>query len=627
MAIGHRYPLVVATVLCSLAVGVLLATGAQSAAQWAASLFALFVAARLAVGMVRAVAGGRWGIDLLAITAVVSTVAVGEYIASLIIVLMLSGGKALEDYAQSRAQRELTALLDLAPQTAHREVPGGKIENVAVDEVLPGDVLVVRPSEVVPVDGLLASEFASLDESTLTGESLPVERTAGDPVLSGSVNGETAFRIKATAAAADSQYSRIVALVREASASRAPVVRLADRYAVPFTVFALLLAGAAWWVSGEPVRFAEVLVVATPCPLLIAAPVAFVGGMSRAAKAGIIIKNGGTLEGLSRVKTVAFDKTGTLTGGRPMLAEIRLAGTPPRFHEDELLSLAASAEQYSSHVLASSVMMEADRRGIPLQPAVQASETATQGVQAAFSGQTVSVGKYAFVGQQATSMEKAALSSGQLAVYVAVDGAYAGALVMRDEVRPEAVSTLERLRQMGALDTLMLTGDARETAEHVAAEVGIDQLRAECTPADKVEMVRMIPERPVMMVGDGVNDAPVLAAADIGVAMGARGSTAASETADVVIMLDDLSKVADSVEIGRRSVHVALQSIWVGMILSIGLMIAAFLGYIPAVTGALLQELVDLVTILNALRSLSAPHRTARGRGFQPEAVPSKAMP
>jgi len=616
-----RYPLVVATLLCGVAVGFFLLSGQPGAAQWLASGYSLFVAAKLAVGMVKALVRGHWGIDLLAITAVVSTVLVGEYIASLIIVLMLSGGQALEDFAQGRAKRELTALLERAPQVAHRERADGPPEEISVEQVVPGDRLLLRPAEVVPVDGVLVSEFGSFDESALTGESLPVERVAGDPVLSGSVNGEAAVRMQASASVADSQYSRIVALVREASASRAPVVRLADRYAVPFTAFAFLLAGAAWLASGDPGRFAEVLVVATPCPLLIAAPVAFVGGMGRAARSGIIIKNGGTLEKLSRVRTAVFDKTGTLTAGRPALLEIRTVDGPAgRLPPAELLRLAASAEQYSSHVLAASVMEAAAAQGLALVPAVNATEHATHGVIADFGGRAVVVGKRRFVAEHVAGAEKTPLASGELAVYVGVDGAYAGALVLRDAVRPDAAGTLERLRRLGLREMVMLTGDARETAEHVAREVGLRSIQAECLPADKVEAVRSLSLRPVMMVGDGVNDAPVLAAADVGVAMGAKGSTAASESADVVIMLDVLSKVAQAVEIGQRSVRVALQSIWIGIILSIGLMLLAAFGHVPAVAGALAQELVDLAAILNALRAL-VPARPGPGIRSQPARI------
>ena len=490
MDFARRYPLVAATLLCGVAVGCLLLGGQHAAAQWLASGFSLLVAARLAFGMIRALAGGRWGIDLLAVTAVVSTVAVGEYIASLIIVLMLSSGQALEDFAQGRARRELTALLQRAPQIAHRERDGGQPEEVGVEEVIPGDLLLLRPSEIVPVDGVLVSDFASLDESALTGESLPVERTSGDPVLSGSVNGEAAVRMRATATVGDSQYSRIVALVREASATRAPVVRLADRYAVPFTLFAFALGGAAWLVSGDPGRFAEVLVVATPCPLLIAAPVAFVGGMGRAARSGIIIKNGGTLETLSRIRTAAFDKTGTLTGGRPVLLEVRPADGPSgRLPPDELLRLAASAEQYSSHVLAASVIGAATSRGLALAPAREATEHATHGVTADFGGRTVVIGKHRFVAEKAAGTDKTPLAGGQMAVYIGVGGIYAGALVLTDTLRPDAVRTLERLRRLGVREMLMLTGDARETAEHIAKLVGLTRVQAECLPADKVEEI------------------------------------------------------------------------------------------------------------------------------------------
>lgn len=623
MGFIRRYPLVAATLLCGLLVAGLLLGGEAVAAQWTASLYALFITVRLTADMIRSVVRGRLGIDLLAVAAVASTVAVGEYIASLIVVLMLSGGRALEDFAQGRARRELSALLERAPQIAHRVEAGRAAEDISVEEVRPGDMLLLRPAEVVPVDGVLASESGSFDEAALTGESLPVEKTAGDQVMSGSVNGPSAVRMQASATVADSHYSRIVALVQQAAASRAPVVRMADRYAVPFTLFAFVLAGAAWLASGDPGRFAEVLVVATPCPLLIAAPVAFVAGMGRASRAGIIVKNGGTLEKLSRIRVAAFDKTGTLTGGRPVLLEIRAAGKGAGIGTDELLQWAASAEQYSSHVLAASVMEAAARRNLPLLAARDATEYATHGVWADFGSCTVVVGKRSFVAAKAAWVEKARLTSGQMAVYVGVDGVFAGALIMSDAVRPNAAQTLEQLRRLGIRETLMLTGDAKETAEHIAAELGITRIQAECLPADKVEAVEALPSRPVMMIGDGVNDAPVLAAADVGVAMGAKGSTAASESADVVIMLDDLSKVARAVEIGQRSVKVALQSIWIGIILSTGLMIIAAFGYIPAVVGALSQELVDLATILNALRALAPAQRT----GSVSQIAPGPAVP
>lgn len=629
-----RYPLVAGTIAALLAVLVLLLSGQPLIAQISASIYALAVAAYLAVGMVRRLIGGQWGIDILAVTAIVSTVLVGEYIASMIIVLMMAGGTALEDYAAGRAKKELTSLLERVPQTAHRERGGstsaagtnsvgtqtagahtagnhtnGQQEDVAATEVEVGDILLVRPGEVVPLDGILLSESGSFDESSLTGESLPVERVAGEGLMSGSLNGEAAVRMQVTARMEDSQYSRIVALVKEAADSKAPMVRLADRYAVPFTALAYVLGAIGWIVSGSPVRFAEVLVVATPCPLLIAAPVAFLGGMSRAARGGIIVKYAGVLEQLSRIKTVAFDKTGTLTYGRPALVAVRTAGS---FSEDEVLGLAASAEQYSSHVLAASVMDAAHTRGLAFETATEATEFATHGVRARFDGRDVVVGKPNFVAESAPGVVATELASGELAIYVGVAGEFAGSLVMSDPIRRETRRTLAELKELGVTRTVMLTGDALATAEHIAAEAGLTDVRAECLPPDKVEAVRSLPLRPVMMVGDGVNDAPVLAVADVGIAMGARGSTAAGESADVVIILDDLSKAASAVRIGQRTVKVALQSIWIGIGLSVALMIAAAAGYIPAIAGALTQELVDLATILNALRALS-PGRKAAG--------------
>ncbi|AXJ09650.1 heavy metal translocating P-type ATPase [Arthrobacter sp. PM3] len=628
-----RYPLVAGTLVALLAVLALLAAGQEGIAQVAASVYALAVAAYLAVGMVRRLAGGQWGIDILAVTAIISTVLVGEYIASMIIVLMLAGGTALEDYAAGRAKGELTALLERVPQIAHRErngTPGpgadtagtdtaaanggaqtdGQHEDIAATDVEIGDILLVRPGEVVPLDGVLLSESGSFDESSLTGESLPVERTAGDGLMSGSLNGEAAIRMRVTARMEDSQYSRIVALVKEAADSKAPMVRLADRYAVPFTALAYILGAVGWIISGNPARFAEVLVVATPCPLLIAAPVAFLGGMSRAARSGIIVKYAGVLEQLGRIKTVAFDKTGTLTYGRPALVGIRAAG---QLSEDQVLQLAASAEQYSSHVLAASVMDAARSRALPFAAATEATEFATHGVRARFDGQDVVVGKPAFVAEWASGVAETDLTSGELAIYVGAGGEFVGSLVMSDPIRQETRRTLGELKELGVGQTIMLTGDALATARHIADEAGLTDVRAECLPPDKVEAVRSLPDRPVMMVGDGVNDAPVLAVADVGIAMGARGSTAAGESADVVIILDDLSKVASAVRIGQRTVQVALQSIWIGITLSVVLMIAAAAGYVPAIAGALTQELVDLATILNALRALG-PGRHGAGR-------------
>lgn len=602
----RRYWAVALTLVVGLVGLVLALSGPGAAVQWLFSAYALGIAAWQAVGMIRDMLRGHWGLDVLAVTAIVATVLVGEYIASLIVVLMITGGEALEDYANHRAKRELDALLTRAPQHAHR-IDGDAIVDITADEVQPGDVLLVRPSELVPVDGALRSNAASVDESSLTGESIPVEKTTGDRIGSGSVNGQTAIEITALATSANSHYQQIVALVTEASASRAPVVRLADRYAVPFTVFALILAGIAWAVSGEAVRFAEVLVLATPCPLIIAAPVAFVGGMSRSARHGVIVKGGEVLEQLAAVKTAVFDKTGTLTTGSPEVTRIRPASG---VSDGELLAAVASAEQYSSHVLATAMIAAAAERGLPLTEATEAREEATNGIRAVIDGREVIVGKFAFVAAAASDAARTPIAPGELAVYVAIDGRFAGALIARDPARENASTTLGRLRALGIRDTVMLTGDAQETADHVARELGIDHVRAECLPGDKVDALRSLPHRPVLMVGDGVNDAPVLAAADVGIAMGAKGATAASESAGAVILVDDISRAANAVEIGRDTVRIALQSIWLGIAVSVVLMVVAAFGHIPATVGALLQEVVDLVTILAALRALGGRRDT-----------------
>jgi len=600
LRIARRYWVVTLTLTIGLLGVVLALAGAGEAVPWIFSAYALVIAAWQAVRMVRDILRGHWGLDILAVTAIAATVLVGEYVAALVVVLMLTGGEALEDYANRRAKRELDALLTRAPQLAHR-MQDEQIVDVRADEVRPGDLLLVRPSEIVPVDATLRSEETAVDESSITGESVPVEKRAGDTLLSGSVNGQSAVEVVATATAADSQYQQIVALVAGAAASKAPVVRLADRYAVPFTLFSLALAGLAWWLSGDPVRFAEVLVLATPCPLLIAAPVAFIGGMSRAARNGVIVKGGGVLEQLAAARTAVFDKTGTLTHGTPTLVAVR-----PRngFGADELLGIVASAEQYSSHVLATSMIAAARERHLPLAEAEWAREAATNGVQAKVDGREVVVGKFTFVAEHAPDAARTPIAPGELAVYVAVDGRFAGALLASDRVRDNAKATLERLDELGVHHTMMLTGDARATADHIAAELGITRVLADCLPVDKVQEVAAVTERPVIMVGDGVNDAPVLAAADVGIAMGAKGATAASESASAVILVDDISRAAKAVEIGRDTVRIALQSIWLGIIVSVVLMIVAAFGVIPAIVGALLQEVVDLVTILAALRAI-----------------------
>ena len=618
-ALIRRYPVVAIAILVGVVALLLLLTPAAPAVPWIVSIFALLVAAMQAVSMLRELFGGHVGLDILAVIAIVSTVVVGEYWASLIIVLMISGGEALEDYAANRAQRDLTALLDKVPLVAHRFTASGDIEDVPVDEVAVGDRLLLRPAEMVPVDAVLESAETTIDESQLTGESMPVDKLRGAQLLSGSVNGPAAVEVRATAIAGESQYQLIVQLVREASASKAPMVRLADRYALPFTIVALAIAGIAWWLSGDPVRFAEVLVVATPCPLLLAAPIAFMSGMSRASKTGVVVKHAGALEQLASARTVAFDKTGTLTDGRPAVVAINPEGRMP---EHELLGLVASAEQYSSHVLAESLREAARSRGIALDEAERAEEVATNGVEAVIGGREVLVGKPGWVDSRVSGLRRLELASGEAAVYVGVDGEFAGTVVLRDELRQEAAATVGRLRGSGIRNLLLVTGDVEATAAPIAQQLGIDEVHAEALPQRKVEVVRAAQPRPVIMVGDGVNDAPVLAVADVGIALGARGTTAASESADVVILVDRVDKVADAVDIGRRTVHIALQSIWLGIAISVGLMLVAAVGLLPAIIGAALQEVVDLVTIINALRALT-PGRAAPVATRTPDPVPA----
>ena len=611
-----RYPFVVIALGVG-AAGLLGSTDLEGEfSRWLVTGFAGFVALWQSVGMVRSLLKGHWGLDVLAVTAIVATLAVGEYWASLIIVIMLTGGEALEDAASYRAKRELTHLFDQVPQSAHRVEPDGSLTDVPASDIQVGDRLVVRPSEVVPVDGELASDAGEFDEASLTGESLPVGRTRGERILSGSLNGSAAVEIVATREARDSEYQRIVGLVEEATRSKAPLVRLADRYAVPFTGLAYAIAGAAWFFSGDPSRFAEVLVVATPCPLLIAAPVAFMGGMSRAAKSGVVIKDAGTLERLSRVTTVAFDKTGTLTHGEPEVSAIE---PHKKGHsEDELLTLVASAEQYSSHVLARAIVETAHSRGLELTEADRAEEVATHGISADIAGSRVLVGKQAFIAESVPEVNPRTIDPGETVVYVAVNGTFAGVIVLKDVIRSEATQVLRRLPDLGVRRMVVVSGDSNDTTAHVAAELGLSEFHGECLPVDKVRIVKGLTPPAVMMVGDGVNDAPVLAAADVGVALGAKGSTAASESADVVILVDNLGVVVDAVDIGKSTIRIALQSIWLGIIMSVGLMLVAAFGFLPAVFGALMQEVVDLVAILGALRAVRSPgNRRASQAGVQ----------
>lgn len=550
--------------------------------------------------MIREIFTGKIGIDIIAITAIVASLALGEYLAGAVVLLMLTSGEALEDYAQARAKKELTALLKRSPKLAHRK-HGKSYDDITVAQIAVGDTLIVKPGEVVPADGKVVAGSSHLDEAALTGESLPVSITKGTLVLSGAVNLDELIEIQVLRDSRNSQYEQIVKLVREAASSRSPLVRLADQFSIPFTLITFIIAGLAWYFTGQAIRALEVLVVATPCPLLIATPVAIVAGMSRAARHGIIVKDGGSLEVLSRVRTIAFDKTGTLTKGQPEVSEIRGFG----MSQANVLKYAASVEAGSAHIFAAVVTKAAKARQIGLVQVKNVEEVPGRGVMARVGATTVLVGNYAFLAEQKIQGLVKVKHVRATDILVARAGTLAGVITFADEVRPEAQSTVRRLDQLGIRNRLMLTGDKQSVAERIGHSIGISRIYAELLPKDKLSILRRLKPtaRPVAMVGDGINDAPTLAAADVGIALGARGSTAASESANVVILLDDLSRVPLAVEISQRTTKVAMQSIYFGISVSVILMLIAAIGGIRPVIGAILQEGLDVVVILNALRA------------------------
>lgn len=616
-AFAKHYPFVFTTLVVGGVVLGLWLGGLSTAAQITATIYVSLFIAWTAVGMVKDILKGNFGLDILAVVAMGATLAVGEYGASLIVVLMLSGGEALEDYAANRARLELSSLVDRAPKTARLVLnPGAgepEFRDVPADDVVVGDQLLLRPGEVVPVDSTLVSAEGSFDESSITGEPLPVLRAQGEEVPSGAVNGQAACVLEATRPASESQYQQIVSLVKEAEESRAPAVRVADRFAVPFTALSLAIAGAAWIISGDPVRFAEVLVLATPCPLLIAAPVAFMGGMSRAAKNGVIVKGGAVLEAMARVGSAGFDKTGTITLGQPDVTSVEpVAG----FEEAELLQLAASVEQYSSHPLAEAIVRAARHQRVELSHVEDVRELPGAGVEGKVGCRQVSVSNSNYVAKIGAEGASEKVADHGVIAHVVVDGAYAGAIQLEDEIRADSNAVVSWLRNNGVETIAMFTGDNAFEAQTIAQSAGIDQVYADLRPSEKVQLVAQLEPKPSMMVGDGVNDAPALAAADVGVAMGARGATAAGEAADAVIMADQISKVADAVAISKQTLRVGLTAIWLGVALSVVLMLIASTGAIPAIAGALTQEFVDLAAILYALRALGG--KLPKLEGYSP---------
>lgn len=647
--------------------------------QWLVIALVLIIVIDTVRGMIDDLRHGQVGVDVLAVVAILSTVAVAEYWASWAVTLMITSGEAIEEYAQAKAERSLTALMEAAPQTAHVvNLPGvgcgfatdkgdssdgfrrvglasaaaaaHRFDTVPVEQVQLGDVLMVLPGETVPVDGELLSGTATLDLSNINGEPVPREVFAGARVMSGAVNGSTALTMRATQVAADSQYQRILELVASAQESRPAVVKTADRLAVPFTVLSLMIAGIAWAMSGVPTRFAQVLVLATPCPLLIAAPVAYIAGTGRLAAAGVLIKAQDVLENLGRVTQVFFDKTGTLTVKQPQVVRVEmLPGAATRLNEDHVLMMAGVVESYSVHILSKGIAKagtEAMARlrqrfedGQRLCPEPEASwpghgreypvikninEDAGKGVSGEVNGHAVRVGRLSFaaagedgflaVDRTVPSRSEddlrtrfGLLQPDEMASYVSVDGQLIARIVLRDVPRANAKAALAKLHELGVTELAMLTGDKRASANIIASEVGIDEVHAELFPEDKVAAVRAATgagKTVTMMVGDGVNDAPVLAVADIGVAMTDGTSTAASESAQVVIMNDNIAAVPRAIAIARRTKRVMLQAVLAGLVLATIGMIAAAFNLIPVVVGAFLQEAIDVVSILWALTAL-----------------------
>ncbi|GAA3764663.1 heavy metal translocating P-type ATPase [Micromonospora maritima] len=544
----------------------------------------------------------QFGVDVIAVLALLGALLVREYLAGAVIAVMVATGQALEEYARRRATRDLRALLERAPRQARRRTADGGIEVVPLDAVRAGDRLVVGPGEVVPVDGTV-EEPATLDESVVTGEARLVGRAAGEQVASGVVNAGAGFGLRARKNAAESTYAGIVRLAGEATARKAPMVRLADRYAAAFVPFTLLLAGAAWLLSGEFARAVAVLVVATPCPLLLATPIAVVSGLSRVARRGVLVRDGGSLEQLGRARTLLLDKTGTLTAGRPRAAETVVA---PGGDRDEVLRLAASVEQLSPHVLAAALVRQARERGLALAEPTGVTEEPGRGVTGRVDGRPVRVGQLdgeppEWADRARERAERAGLST----VWVSDEHGPLGAILLEDPVRADARRTVRRLREAGLTRLVMVTGDRPRTAAQVAQVVGVDDVIARCSPAEKARRVREESARAVtVMVGDGVNDAPALAEAHVGVAMGATGATASADVADAVLTVDRLDRLADAVEIARYARRIAVQSATVGMGLAVLAMLVAAAGRLPPVAGAFLQEGIDVLVILNALRAL-----------------------
>ncbi|HEX8544799.1 MAG TPA: heavy metal translocating P-type ATPase [Pseudomonas sp.] len=594
------------TVLTLLAGAAYAWAGRMDWSEWLWNASALIVAALLLVEILMRLYRREVGVDLIALLAILGAIALGQALVAVVIALMLQVGRSLEYYTSQRAERELSQLIDRAPRHAWR-LRGDALEQVPVDDIVPGDCLMLRMGEVVAVDGTLLDADATLDESALTGEPLPVRHVQGQAIRSGSLNAGAPFILQATHQAAQSTYAAIVRMAASAKQSRAPFMRLADRYALALIPLTLLIAGIAWWASGDPLRALAVLVVATPCPLILAVPVAIIGGISRCAHRGILIKDGATLEALAGARILLLDKTGTLTAGHPVVQSMESAGI---YSSEQLWFFAGSLAQASPHPISLAIVQAAKAHGAALSPPRQIEEIPGAGLSGQVDGHHVKLGSHAYVTRpDEQSWTQALLRRMDYQVaggsFIAVDNVTAGAALFADQLRLESPHALRLLRQNGIQRVIMLTGDRQEAAQMIGQAAGVDEVRAGLDPAQKVAAVTQARQwGKTLMVGDGVNDAPALAAADVGVALGASGATASSQVAGVVLLVDRLDRVAEALRIARRSRRIAVQGVLAGMGLSVLAMLAAALGYLPPLYGAILQELIDVATILNALRAL-----------------------
>ncbi len=615
--------------LSGLVIGLLAwAIGRGTLANWIWAAGTAPVVIGLLVSMIRDFLMGRIGVDAVAFVSMSAALALGENLAGAVVAVMYAGGNVLEDFAIARAERDLKSLIDRAPRIAHRR-QDSKISDIPIEQVVVGDVILVRAGEVVPIDGIIISSGAMIDEAVLTGEPIPVTRREGESARSGTVNAGETFEIRASATAGESTYAGIVRLVNAAQTAKAPFTRLADRYALLLFPITLVVAGAAWFLSGDPIRGLAVLVAATPCPLILAAPVAFIAGVAQAARLGILIKGGRPFEALAHTHTVMFDKTGTLTVGGARLVAIE---TAPGETPEDVLRMAGSLEQASHHVVAAAIVEAALAKGLDLRVPSQVRETMGSGLEGTIDGRVVRVGSHQLVygprkpeGWALRALRRAAWRSA-LSVFVAVDGRTIGALLLGDELRRETPRAVQALRAAGVSRIVMLTGDRADAAETIGAALDLDAVLADRVPSDKVDAVATEQRlHPTVMVGDGINDAPALAAASVGIAMGARGASASSEAADVVILVDRLDRVSDAVAIAKRTHRIAVQSVVAGMAMSGIAMFFAAIGWLPPIAGALTQEAIDVAVILNALRALTPGHKF--GRPTMPAATATSLHP